>query len=113
MLLPYVADKKGGDAMKNFWNNLSRRQFIKSIALTTFGLLSFVISAPREIANAQSEKDAPGMPKYICEICGYIYDPEKGDPSEGIQAGTPFEKLPDNWRCPICGADKTMFKKTI
>lgn len=111
MLLPYVADKKGGNAMKNFWNNLSRRQFIKSTALTFFGLLSFIISGPRERANAQSEKDTPAMSKYICEICGYIYDPEKGDPSEGIQAGTPFEKLPDSWRCPICGADKTLFKK--
>jgi rubredoxin len=51
------------------------------------------------------------MSKYICEICGYIYDPEKGDPSAGIPAGTSFEKLPDSWRCPICGVDKTMFKK--
>ncbi|MGC9977236.1 MAG: rubredoxin [Syntrophales bacterium] len=51
------------------------------------------------------------MSKYLCEICGYLYDPEEGDPSEGIPAGTPFEKLPDNWRCPVCGADKTMFKK--
>ncbi|MGA2332832.1 MAG: rubredoxin [Syntrophales bacterium] len=51
------------------------------------------------------------MSKYICEICGYIYDPEKGDSSGGIPAGTPFEKLPDSWRCPICGVDKTMFKK--
>ena len=51
------------------------------------------------------------MKKYICINCGYIYDPEKGDSSSGIPPGTPFEKLPDSWRCPICGADKTMFKK--
>ncbi|MCX5846786.1 MAG: rubredoxin [Deltaproteobacteria bacterium] len=49
--------------------------------------------------------------KYICEICGYIYDPEKGDPSEGIPAGKSFKELPDSWRCPLCGVDKTMFKK--
>ena len=98
--------------MNKICDTLNRRQFIKSTALTFFGFLSSVISAPRERANAQSEKDAPPMSKYICEICGYIYDPEKGDPSASIPAGTPFEKLPDSWRCPICGVDKTMFKKT-
>jgi len=97
--------------VKNIWEILSRRQFIKSAALTFLGLLSFIFSGRPERANAQSEKDAPGMSKYICEICGYIYDPEKGDSSAGIPVGTPFEKLPDSWRCPICGADKTMFKK--
>lgn len=98
--------------MNNLWDTLSRRQFMKSTALTFFWLLSLITSGHPERANAQSGKDAPDMSKYICEICGYIYDPEKGDPSAGIPAGTPFEKLPDNWRCPICGADKTMFKKT-
>ena len=66
--------------MKNIWDTLSRRQFIKSAALTFFGLLSFILS---------------GLP----------------DPSDGIPAGTSFEKLPDSWRCPICGVDKTMVKK--
>jgi len=49
--------------------------------------------------------------KYECTICGYIYDPEKGDPDAGIDPGTPFEKLPDNWICPQCGAAKDEFKK--
>jgi rubredoxin len=98
--------------MKNIWDTLSRRQFIKSTALTFFGLLSFIFSDLPERARAQSEKDDAGMSKYICEICGYIYDPEKGDPSQGIPAGTSFEKLPDSWRCPVCGVDKTLFKKT-
>jgi rubredoxin len=97
--------------MRNELASLNRRQFIKSAALTFFGLFSFIISGNHEKANAQSGKDAPDMSKYICEICGYIYDPEKGDSSGGIPAGTPFEKLPDSWRCPICGVDKTMFKK--
>ena len=43
------------------------------------------------------------MKKYVCEICGYVYDPEKGDPEHDIPAGTPFEKLPDDWTCPDCG----------
>jgi rubredoxin len=43
------------------------------------------------------------MAKYKCTVCGWIYDPAKGDPDGGIPPGTPFEKLPDNWRCPMCG----------
>lgn len=49
--------------------------------------------------------------RYVCTVCGYIYDPEKGDPENGISPGTPFEKLPETWRCPICGADKSLFEK--
>jgi len=50
-------------------------------------------------------------PKYVCKVCGYTYDPAKGDPEHGIAPGTPFEKLPDNWVCPICKAKKEMFEK--
>ena len=41
--------------------------------------------------------------KYICEVCGYVYDPAVGDPDGGIAAGTAFENIPDDWVCPICG----------
>jgi len=51
------------------------------------------------------------MAKYVCTVCGYIYDPQKGDPDSGIGSGTPFEKLPDDWVCPMCGAAKDMFEK--
>ncbi|MGN0434446.1 MAG: rubredoxin [Bilifractor sp.] len=51
------------------------------------------------------------MAKYQCGPCGYIYDPEKGDPDSGIAPGTAFEDLPDDWCCPICGVSKDMFKK--
>lgn len=47
--------------------------------------------------------------KYICVNCGYIYDPEAGDPMNDIQAGTPFENLPAEWVCPICYATQDMF----
>ena len=47
--------------------------------------------------------------KYECGICGYIYDPAKGDPDNGIAPGTPFEELPDDWECPVCGAPKEEF----
>ena len=51
------------------------------------------------------------MKKYICGPCGYEYDPEVGDPDNGIEPGTAFEDLPDDWVCPICGAPKSVFKK--
>jgi rubredoxin len=51
------------------------------------------------------------MDKWECTVCGYIYDPEIGDPDNGIKAGTPFEALPDDWECPDCGVGKDMFEK--
>lgn len=51
------------------------------------------------------------MEKYLCATCGYIYDPEEGDQTSGIEPGTPFEELPDDWVCPICGVGKEMFEK--
>ena len=50
------------------------------------------------------------MRKYVCSVCGYVYDPDEGDPQSGIEPGTPFEELPDDWVCPVCGADKSAFK---
>jgi len=47
--------------------------------------------------------------KYQCQICGYIYDPEKGDPDNNVPPGTAFEKLPPDWACPVCGASKDQF----
>lgn len=47
--------------------------------------------------------------QYICELCDWIYDPEVGDPDGGIEPGTPFEKIPDDWTCPECGATKDDF----
>jgi len=51
------------------------------------------------------------MEKWECIVCGYVYDPEMGDPDSGIVAGTPFKALPDDWVCPDCGAGKDMFEK--
>jgi rubredoxin len=51
------------------------------------------------------------MEKWKCTVCGYIYDPEKGDPDGNIPPNTPFNKLPDSWVCPVCGAPKDMFEK--
>ena len=51
------------------------------------------------------------MAKYECTVCGYIYDPELGDPDGDIKPGTPFEEIPDDWACPVCGASKDQFEK--
>ena len=52
------------------------------------------------------------MQKYKCTVCGYIYDPAKGDDTQKILQNTPFENLPDTWKCPVCGAGKDKFEKT-
>ena len=48
--------------------------------------------------------------KYVCSICGYVYDEEAGDPDNGIEPGTKFEDLPDDFACPLCGAGKEAFE---
>ncbi len=57
----------------------------------------------------QTERGDESMQKYVCAVCGYVYDPAAGDPENGVDAGTAFEALPDNWVCPVCGAAKDQF----
>lgn len=56
------------------------------------------------------QKGMKKMKKYVCEPCGYVYDPEIGDPDNGIEPGTAFEDLPEDWVCPICGVGKDEFQ---
>jgi len=51
------------------------------------------------------------MNKWRCTVCGYVYDPEEGDPENDVDPGTPFEDLPDDWVCPDCGADQDQFEE--
>ncbi len=51
------------------------------------------------------------MDKYVCTVCGYVYDPAVGDPEHGIIPGTEFDDLPADWTCPVCGATKDQFEK--
>ncbi len=51
------------------------------------------------------------MDKYVCTLCGYVYDPAEGDPDNGVAAGTKWEDVPDDWECPVCGAGKDDFEK--
>jgi flavin reductase (DIM6/NTAB) family NADH-FMN oxidoreductase RutF/rubredoxin len=69
-----------------------------------------------EIKNAQAPKSTPiyqapkSSKKYVCKVCGWVYDPEIGDPDGGIKPGTEFEDIPDAWVCPVCGAAKSDFE---
>jgi flavin reductase (DIM6/NTAB) family NADH-FMN oxidoreductase RutF/rubredoxin len=69
-------------------------------------------TTPKTAASyIEDRKEAkPKMAKYQCSVCGYIYDPELGDPDGGIKPGTPFEEIPDDWVCPVCGASKSDFE---
>lgn len=50
------------------------------------------------------------LKKYVCGPCGYVYDPALGDPDNGIAPGTPFEEVPEDWVCPVCGLGKDVFE---
>ncbi len=51
------------------------------------------------------------MNKWVCSVCGYVYDEAQGDPDHGVAAGTKFEDISNDWVCPICGIDKSQFEK--
>jgi flavin reductase (DIM6/NTAB) family NADH-FMN oxidoreductase RutF/rubredoxin len=70
--------------------------------------------APKTAPTYQAEEPKTrrkevSMTKYTCDVCGYVYDPAAGDPDAGIKPGTKFEDLPEDWVCPVCGADKSNF----
>jgi rubredoxin len=54
--------------------------------------------------------DLKALDRYECEACGYVYEPIKGDNKRQVSAGTPFEELPTDWRCPVCGAPPARFR---
>ncbi len=59
--------------------------------------------------EGETNKEEKKMDKYVCGPCGYVYDPEVGDPDGGIAPGTAFEDIPDDWVCPVCGVSKDLF----
>ena len=62
------------------------------------------------LAAGEEERSEAGMKKYVCQVCGYVYDPAAGDPDGVVEPGTTFEDLPDDWVCPVCGAAKDQFE---
>jgi rubredoxin len=67
------------------------------------------LTATAAPANNGSDKENSDMEKYVCNICGYVYDPEAGDPDNDVAPGTSFADIPEDWVCPICGAPKDNF----
>jgi flavin reductase (DIM6/NTAB) family NADH-FMN oxidoreductase RutF/rubredoxin len=59
--------------------------------------------------NLEPERKGRRMKKYVCDVCGYVYDPASGDPEHGVEPGTVFKDIPDDWVCPICGATRDQF----
>lgn len=69
-------------------------------------------SVPRTAPTFVEKTERESKPdKYVCSVCGYVYDPEAGDPERGIPAGTPFEDLASDWTCPVCGVGKESFSR--
>ncbi|PIE51372.1 High molecular weight rubredoxin [Candidatus Fermentibacteria bacterium] len=64
--------------------------------------------APAKPVSEKQEEEKT-MKKYVCTVCGYVYDPEAGDPDGGIAPGTAFEDIPEDWVCPVCGVGKDQF----
>lgn len=61
-------------------------------------------------SDNNSSKGGFIMKKYVCVVCGYVYDPAIGDPDSGVAPGTAFEDIPEDWVCPLCGVGKEDFE---
>jgi rubredoxin len=68
-------------------------------------------AAPVYHEDEEKKEATPKMVKYKCKVCGYIYDSQLSDPDGEIKPGTPFEELPGDWVCPVCGANKSEFER--
>jgi rubredoxin len=69
-----------------------------------------VLCTRRRWLRRERDEQETIMPKWRCTLCDYIYDPELGDPDAGVEPGTAFEDLPDDWVCPDCGAEVDDFE---
>lgn len=67
--------------------------------------------APQTVCDTDKPQEENSMKKYVCNVCGYVYDPAVGDPDGGIAPGTAFEDIPDDWVCPVCGVGKDQFSE--
>ena len=94
MYLPLVSNKSP---------NIQQKPFLSLISAEKFDLLNNGLIFVIYIMTLYKRK----MEKYVCIICGYIYDPAEGDPENGIAPGTPFEDIPDTWTCPEKTAEGT------
>lgn len=70
-----------------------------------------VPEAPSPIPSESATPMNTEMPTYVCTVCGYVYDPVAGDPDNGVDPGTPWEEVPSDWTCPLCGVGKDQFEQ--
>lgn len=70
-----------------------------------------VINKRKDNISTNPQKTITIMKKYVCDVCGWEYDPEVGVPEAGIEPGTPFEELPDDFECPLCSVGKDQFSE--
>ena len=70
-----------------------------------------LINKRKDNISTNPQKTITIMKKYVCDVCGWEYDPEVGVPEEGIEPGTPFEELPDDFVCPLCSVGKDQFSE--
>lgn len=71
---------------------------------------TYIDPGKKDVKKENAAEVEKGLgPKYQCIVCDYIYDPAEGDPDSGIEPGTPFEDIPNDWICPVCGAEKSDF----
>lgn len=71
---------------------------------------NYIHVRPAVWATFVSKDKESDMTKYVCIVCGWVYDPQKGDPDNGVAPGTAFADIPDDWVCPECGAEKDQFE---
>ena len=74
-----------------------------------YNLIVGIDSIGRPAETGRHSNRRKDMEKYVCDVCGYVYDPEVGDPDNGVEPGTAWEDVPEDWVCPLCGVGKDSF----
>lgn len=93
------------DIRRNFALNLPRHVFPHVDNISNWQIMRVLTT----IITIKVKERKLTMKKYVCDVCGWVYDPAVGDPDNGIAPGTAFEDLPDDWVCPLCGVGKDEF----
>jgi hemerythrin-like domain-containing protein/rubredoxin len=99
--MDYFSKPEQDAMLQSFWEfdrNMIHEKYEKTVA-------------DREKKSVETHAEYKQLQKWVCTVCGYVYDPEKGDPEHGINAGVPFDELPEDWVCPVCFAPKKDFAR--
>ena len=104
-VIAYFSEDEQSAMLRDFYD-FDRRMIHEKYAKVLESLEKTAQSQP-----GSNSYQSSGKGLYVCNVCGYIYDPAVGDPDHGIKTGTQFDQLPEGWRCPICDAPKSEFSK--